>query len=300
MTEATTGIDTFEGGVAVVTGAASGIGRALADRFAAEGMKVAIADIEQDALDGARDELEASGAEVIAQVVDVSDRSAVGDFAATVLDRFGAPTVLCNNAGVAGAGGGAVWTTTENDWKWVLGVNLMGVVHGVQAFVPAMVEAARPAHVVNTSSIYGLASQGPAIYGVSKHAVTRFTEALAHDLHAAGVPIGASVLCPGLIATRIVTSVRNRPAHLRNENDPMARAGAGAGRGAAGGAEQFMKAAEQRFMENGMPPSEVASIVVDAIKNKRFYVLTHPDLMSIVEHRFAAVRDGNQPAGRQP
>lgn len=296
-------METFEGGTAVVTGAASGIGRALADRFAAEGMRVAIADVEQGALDTARDELEANGAEVLAAIVDVADRAAVDAFASSVIERFGPPTVLCNNAGVAGAGMGPVWTTTDNDWRWVLGVNLMGVVHGVQAFVPAMVEAAVPAHVVNTSSIYGLASQGPAIYGVSKHAVTRFTEALANDLHAAGSPVGASVLCPGLIATRIVTSMRNRPAALRNENDSLAAAASAAGRGGgvgARGAEEFMKAAEQRFMENGMPPAEVAEIVVDAIKNDRFYILTHPDLLSIVEPRFDAIRDGQNPPGRQP
>ena len=275
----------FGGKVAVVTGAASGIGRALADRFVDEGMRVVIADVEQGALDAAERELAERSGDVLAVRTDVSSRAAVDELAAATLERFGVPHVLCNNAGVAGGGGGPVWKTTEKDWEWVMGVNLMGVVHGIQAFVPHMVESGQAGHVVNTSSIYGLATQGPIIYGVTKHGVVRLSEGLHADLRAEGAPIGVSVLCPGLIATRIVSSVRNRPDHLRNEAD-----GAGPA-----GAAQFMELAEKRFMENGMPPADVADIVVDAIREERFYVLTHPDMKRLVEQRFDAILDGSAP-----
>jgi NAD(P)-dependent dehydrogenase (short-subunit alcohol dehydrogenase family) len=275
----------FGGKVAVVTGAASGIGRALADRFVDEGMRVVVADVEQEALDATERELTERTGDVLAVRTDVSSRNAVDELAAATLERFGVPHVLCNNAGVAGGGGGPVWKTTEKDWEWVMGVNLMGIVHGIQAFVPHMVESGQEGHVVNTSSIYGLATQGPIIYGVTKHGVVRLSEGLFSDLRAEGSPIGVSVLCPGLIATRIVSSVRNRPAHLRNEVDD--------GAGAAGA--QFLELAEKRFMENGMPPAEVAGIVVDAIREERFYVLTHPDMKRLVEQRFDAILDGSAP-----
>ena len=278
----------FKGGIAVVTGAASGIGRALAGRFAQEGMRLAIADVEQEALDKAVAELEADGAEVLGVRTDVSDRSSVDAFAAAVADRLGPATILCNNAGVSGGGGGLpVWETSDNDWAWTLGVNLMGVIHGIQAFVPAMVDSGRPGHVVNTSSILGLATGGGGVtYGVSKHAVTRLSEGLWYDLQTAGSRIGVSVLCPGLIATNIITSARNRPAHLQSD--------------AFAGADEVelqarMKAIDSFFKENGMRPEMVADIVLDAIRNDVFYVLTHPELLDRVEQRFRAILDGTNP-----
>jgi NAD(P)-dependent dehydrogenase (short-subunit alcohol dehydrogenase family) len=258
-------MEQLEGRVAVVTGAASGIGRALIDRFAQAGMKVVLADVEEEALAKAEAEVQSTGAETLAVVTDVSKRSSVDALADAVDERFGATHVLCNNAGVSG-GMGALWETTDKDWAWVLGVNLMGVVHGIQAFVPRMVERAEPGHVVNTASVLGLATGGGSIYGVSKHAVTRLTEGLWYDLKAAGAPIGVSVLCPGMIATNIIGSGRNRPAELQNEAVV-----------AGPEAEQRMKFVQDLFAREGMPPAEVADLVHAAILADRFYVLTHPE-----------------------
>jgi NAD(P)-dependent dehydrogenase (short-subunit alcohol dehydrogenase family) len=270
-----------EGKVAVVTGAASGIGRALVDRFAAAGMKVALADVEVEALEKAEAEVAAAnpGIETLAHVTDVSQRASVDGLAAAVTERFGTTAhILCNNAGVSG-GGGALWETTERDWAWVMGVNLMGVVHGIQAFVPGMVERGEPGHVVNTSSVLGLATGGGSIYGVTKHAVTRLTEGLWYDLRAANAPIGVSVLCPGLIATNIMSSGRNRPSELQNEGvTPTPEM------------QQRLQMMQKVFADNGMPPSEVAEIVFDAIRTDRFYVLTHPEQeKETVKARFEAI-----------
>jgi len=271
------------GRVAVVTGAASGIGRGLADRFAAEGMRIVIADVEADALASAEAELAADGADVLAVQTDVADRDAVIALADAASERFGSVHVLCNNAGVSG-GGGALWETTDRDWDWVLGVNLMGVVHGIQAFVPAMVAHGEPGHIVNTSSVLGLSSGGGSIYSVTKHAVTRLSEGLLHDLRAAGSPIGVSALCPGMIATQIVSAGRNRPEHLRNEAEPTEEA------------QRMWAAMQERFLADGMPPAEVADMVVDAIHTDRFYVLTHPDMIKpLVEARMAAILGDDDP-----
>jgi NAD(P)-dependent dehydrogenase (short-subunit alcohol dehydrogenase family) len=277
-------MDQFEGKVAVVTGAASGIGRALIDRFAAAGMKVVLADIEEEALAKAEAEVQSTGAETLAVVTDVADRSSVDALNAAAVDRFGAVHVLCNNAGVSG-GMGALWETTDKDWAWVMGVNLMGVVHGIQAFVPGMVERGEPGHVVNTSSVLGLATGGGSIYGVTKHAVTRLTEGLWYDLQAAGAPIGVSVLCPGMIATNIIGSHRNRPADLQNE---VAAVGPEV--------EQRMKFVQDLFANEGMPPAEVAEIVHQAIVADRFYVLTHPEAeKETVQARLEAILGEQSP-----
>jgi len=278
------------GRVAVVTGAASGIGKALAGRFAAQGMRTVLADVEKDALDEVASGLAATGADVLSRVTDVSSRSDVDALAAEVTERFGVPHVLCNNAGVSG-GGGSLWSTTERDWDWVLGVNLMGVVHGIQAFVPAMVASGQAGHVVNTSSVLGLSTGAGSIYGVTKHAVTRLTEGLWYDLQAAGAPIGVSVLCPGMVATRIVSAGRNRPEHLRNEvAEDLAAAAA-----------RRTEAAQARFLEEGMSPEEVADLVVDAVLQDRFYVLTHPDMIKpMVEARFRAILDDTSPPPARP
>jgi NAD(P)-dependent dehydrogenase (short-subunit alcohol dehydrogenase family) len=275
------------GKVAVVTGAASGIGRGMADRFAAEGMRVVLADVEADALATAEKELAATGAEVLAVPTDVADRDAVLSLADAATDRFGTVHVLCNNAGVSG-GGGALWETTDRDWDWVLGVNLMGVVHGIQAFVPAMVAHGEPGHIVNTSSVLGLSSGGGSIYSVTKHAVTRLSEGLLHDLRAAGSPIGVSALYPGMIATHIVSADRNRPAKLRNDAEPSEEA------------QRLWAAMQERFLADGMPPSEVAAMVVDAIHTDRFYVLTHPEMIKpLVEARMTAILGDADPPEAQ-
>ena len=261
----------LDGKVAVVTGAASGIGRAMVDRFAAEGMQVVLADVEADALQTAADEVASTGADVLAVRTDVSERASVDALAAATIKRFGVPHVVCNNAGVSGTFG-PIWEANDHDWQWVLGVNLMGVIHGMQAFVPAMVASGAEGHVVNTSSVLGLGTGGGSIYSVTKHAVTRLTEGLWHDLRAADSKVSASVLCPGLIATKIVTAARNRPAHLAGADAELPPDEAAAAR-------QRMEAAQAFFEQAGMPPSEVADMVVDAVRADRFYILTHPEMI---------------------
>lgn len=278
-------MEALTGRVAVVTGAASGIGRAMVDRFAADGMRVVLADVEEGPLHQAEQELAGSGAEVLAVRCDVADRAAVDALADAAWSRFGGVHLLCNNAGVSG-GTGPVWETTAKDWQWVVGVNLMGVVHGIQAFVPRMVEGGDEGHVVNTSSVLGLSSGGGSIYSVTKHAVTRLSEGLFHDLQGVGARIGVSVLCPGLIATRIVSSERNRPDELRDELDEPTAAEAA----------QRRELMQGFFLAEGMAPAEVAAIVVDAVRVQRFYVLTHPEMIKPhVEERLRAVLDETDP-----
>ena len=255
------------GRVAVVTGAASGIGRGLAERFAAEGMKVVLADVEERALSTAEAQLSATGAEVwrsspTCRPAPRSTPSPPG-LAEWVWRR---PRAVQQRRRVRRHGTSGRPPTA--DWQWVLGVNLMGVVHGIQAFVPGMVAHGEPGHVVNTSSVLGLSSGSGSIYSVSKHAVTRLSEGLYHDLRAAEAPVGVSVLCPGMIATRIVTADRNRPAHLRNPGVEVPPE-----------MVERRKVMQERFLETGMPPAEVAGMVVDAIRSDRFYVLTHPDMI---------------------
>ncbi len=273
----------------MITGAASGIGRGMAVSFAEQGMKLVLADIEREPLLRTERELEGSGVEVLAVETDVSSTASVEALARRTLDRFGKVHVLCNNAGVGG-GGGALWETTESDWTWVLGVNLLGVVHGIRIFVPIMLEQDEEGHVVNTSSVLGLTSGTGSIYGVSKHAVTRLTEGLYHDLLATGSKLRASLLCPGMIATQIISSERNRPAELRNEVDPevaVERA-------------RLREEVQKRFLEQGMTPSEVGAMVVAAVREERFYILTHPRVKERLEVRLRDILEDRCPSQLPP
>jgi NAD(P)-dependent dehydrogenase (short-subunit alcohol dehydrogenase family) len=276
-------MDQLAGKVAVVTGAASGIGNALARRFAEAGMRVAMADIEEGALDEAAADLSAGhGADdVLAVVTDVSDGSSVEALRDAVLERFGSFHVVCNNAGVGG-GGGPMWTLTEADWAWTLGVNLWGVIHGIRAFVPHLVEQGE-GHVVNTASVAGLLSvpmMGP--YAATKHAVVGLSETLALDLQLAGSAVGVSVLCPGWVNTRIIDSDRNRPEHLASDSPTLV---------AGDGARDFVR----QLLASGMDPAEVARQVHDAVVDNRFYVITHAELLSAVKTRHAAVESAQGP-----
>jgi NAD(P)-dependent dehydrogenase (short-subunit alcohol dehydrogenase family) len=278
----------FEGRVAVVTGAASGIGRAIVDRCAREGMRVVLADIEEPALRQAEEELAAGGADVLAVVTDVSHASHVEALARKTLDAYGAVHLLCNNAGVGA--GTTVWESTLNDWKWVLGTNLWGVIHGLRAFLPIMLDQDAEGHIVNTASLAGLVSyHGCAPYHVTKHAVTALSEELYYDLAQRGAKVHVSVLCPGWVRTRIIDSERNRPADLRN--DPAERA--------VTPEAEAMMASFRQACEAGMAPEEVADHVFGAVREGRFYVLTHPDFTPMIEARMAAVAQGHNPIDLQ-
>ena len=267
------------GKVAVVTGAASGIGRALAEAFAEAGSSVMVAD-----LDGAEAEavvagIRGRGGEAEAFVVDVSDPAAVDALAAATLARFGRVDVLCNNAGVSTFN--LMRDQTLDDWRWVFSVNLWGVVHGVHTFVPIMRDQGTPAHIVNTASIAGLLSGvafiGP--YAATKVAVVSISETLQQELQMDGVPIGVSVLCPSSVDTKVMESERNRPAALGAETrTDMAEAVRLMIRGSFTG-------------PTGQTPAAVAATVLDAIRAGRFWIITHADERPVVEARATAVLD---------
>lgn len=254
-------IDDLNGKVAVVTGAASGIGYALCERFAAEGMRIVMADIEPEALSAAAAELEA---EVLAIAGDVMNWEAMDDLAARSFERFGAVHVLCNNAGVQLDR--RTWEFTRAEWEWVLGVNLGGVVHALHSFLPRMIESGEPGHVVNTASVGGLlAFPRIAAYTGAKFAVVGLSEALANDLREEGLPIGVSVLCPG----PTMSALRENSAQLRPEAE---------------GRDPSSVAHLPR-----MPAAEVAGKVVDAIREDRFWILTHPEYDELIRQRTAGM-----------
>lgn len=254
-------MNTFQGKVAVVTGAASGIGRALAERCAKEGMKVVLADIEEQALLQTSRDLAAQGTETLAVQTDVSQAVEVERLAKTAFETYSAVHLLFNNAGV-GAGKSA-WESTLADWEWVLGVNLYGVIHGIRSFVPRMLESQAEGYIVNTASIGGLTSgPGLSVYMASKHAVVSLTETLSHELTLTGARIGVSVLCPGFVNTRIQDAERNRPAHLQNVPSEQKLSGEEQEGG------QILKLAIQK----GMSPSLQADVVFEAIREERFYI----------------------------
>jgi NAD(P)-dependent dehydrogenase (short-subunit alcohol dehydrogenase family) len=253
----------FKGKVAVITGAASGIGRALADRSVQAGMKAVLADVEVEALAETEAGLKASGATVLAVPTDVSQARDVAALAQKTLEVFGAVHLLCNNAGVGTEA--AIWESTLEEWDWVMGVNLWDVIHGVRAFVPLMLAQDTECHVVNTASMAGLIS-GPGLgaYKVTKHAVVSLSETLHHELAKRGAKVRVSVLCPGIVNTRIMESARNRPGHL----PPTAPLGPASG---------ARWEALRQLVPAGTPPVQVADAVFAALREDRFYILTHPE-----------------------
>jgi NAD(P)-dependent dehydrogenase (short-subunit alcohol dehydrogenase family) len=268
------------GKVAVVTGAASGIGRALALRFGAEEMAVAVADVEEGALRAVEDELRALGVTVLARVVDVARQDAVDRFADDVFAELGGAHVLCNNAGVFA--GGYVWDRPLEDYRWVLGVNLWGVLHGIRAFVPRMIEQGDAGHVVNTISAAGVFGSGfSATYNISKFAAFAATESLAADLAAVGAPIGVTAFCPGAVATGIGTSERNRPADLPTRETADA---------------DFVAAALRDTTARGMEPAAAAAMVVDAIRTGRFLLLTSDGYARALPRRAEELAAGALPS----
>lgn len=271
------------GKVAVVTGAASGIGFGLAERFTAEGMKVVMADIEEGALDDAAGRLAAAGADVLPVVADVSDPDSVAELAARAFERYETAHVLCNNAGVSGGGGRPVWELDERDWDWVLGVNLKGVIHGVRAFMPRMIEQGE-GHVVNTASMAGLLPGVLGSYSVSKHGVVALSEAIYFSLLMRGVEgVGVSVLCPGWVRTNIADAHRNRPDRFGPEPELPADAA-------------VLEGVVRGLIDAGLEPADVAGMVAEAVRENRFYVITHPDYMAGVEARVQAMIAGGPPS----
>jgi NAD(P)-dependent dehydrogenase (short-subunit alcohol dehydrogenase family) len=270
------------GRVAVVTGAASGIGLGLAERFAAEGMHVVMADVEEPVLSKAAAQLAEGGASVLPVVTDVADRAAVEALRDAAVSAFGAVHVVCNNAGVAGPHG-PLWECPPGEWDWVLGVNLGGVINGVRAFMPVLLEQ-DAGHMVNTSSIFGVFAGALGPYGVSKHAVTALTETLHFNLQSLGVShVGVSVLCPGAVRTNFGTSARNRP--------PTAGPAA-----VSGPAEQASAGQFDRLAATGAAPAGVAGIVVDGIRSSRFYILTSANRNAAVLRRGEEIVAGGPPA----
>ena len=264
--------------VAVITGAASGIGRGLAERFAAEGMKVVIADVEEDRLAELEENLSAKGATVLAVKTDVSNAEEVEDLAVQTLDAFGAVHILCNNAGVVCSR--PIWEHTLADWEWVLGVNLWGVIHGIRTFVPRMLAQGDACHIVNTASILGLVGgSGEGIYKVSKHGVVVLSETLADELAQKGANIQVHVLCPGWVRTGILDAARNRPDTLQNPGTKTPKP-----QQTIGGSQNA-----RAEMEDGLSPAEVADHVYKAIQNGTFYIHTHPEHKAWIRERMERI-----------
>jgi len=281
----------LQGRVAVITGAASGIGLALAQRFAKEGMRLVLADIETPALQRVHAQFESAGVAAHAVTVDVADEAQVQALADAAYRRFGAVHLLCNNAGVAAPALRApTWQTSHAEWQWILGVNLMGVANGVRAFVPRMLAGGDEGHIVNTASVAGLLS-GPGPYFASKHGVVCLSEALYKDLRAAGARLSASVLCPGLIRTAILDAERNRPADFGPRTDLQALPEA----------SRAAAAAFRQSLEAGYEPSQVADAVADAVQADRFYIVpAQPELVDLVRLRMQDILEGRNPSLPRP
>ncbi|MGE0820744.1 MAG: SDR family NAD(P)-dependent oxidoreductase [Candidatus Binatia bacterium] len=279
----------FQDRVAVVTGGASGIGRAMADRFATAGMKIVLADVEQGALQAAEAEMRTQGATVLGVQTDVSKAEAVENLAQKTLDAFGAVHIICNNAGVGG-GFGPTWTQPLKNWEWGFGVNLWGVIHGIRTFVPIMLKQGTEGHVVNTASMAGLIS-GPfmSVYDATKFAVVTISESLHLELAMQKAKVKVSVLCPGFVKTNIATSERNRPAHLQQEGEQQF-------------SEAEMSFASMMFagIAAGTPPAEIAEKVFAAVQNEKFYILPHPEFLAMVRHRMEAILEQRNPEAALP
>ena len=279
-------IDDFKGKTAVLTGAGSGFGLECARIGARLGMNLVLVDVQQDALDAAAAEMRAAGAQVLAQRVDVSDAAQMEQLGAAVLERFGAPHLVFNNAGVGA--GGLVWENSVKDWEWVLGVNLWGVVHGVRLFTPMMLAAAKadPAwrgHIINTASMAGLLNApNMGIYNVSKHAVVALSETLHQDLSLVTDQVTASVLCPFFVPTGISQSHRNRPGDLPADKPTKS--------------QLIGQAMSDKAVGSGkVTAAEVAQKVFDAAAQGQFYIYSHPKAIASVQTRMEDVMLGRNP-----
>jgi len=273
----------LKGKVAAVTGAASGLGRSMALAFAAEGMDLALADVDEVNLSSVQDEVLAKGVRAITLKVDVSNAQQLEVFRDQTLTRLGGVHVVCNNAGVSPLG--PVWENTPADWQWILGVNLWGVIHGVRAFTPHLIKQDE-GHIVNTASVAGLISPpGSGAYNVTKHGVVALSESLYHDLRERNSKVGVSVLCPAYVPTGIVDSERNRPKDLPTSTKSEATLA--------------REAMLRKAVASGkISADQVAQSVVAAIRDERFYILTHPRIKGAIQARMEDVL--NESAPRNP
>ena len=282
---------TFEGRTAVITGAASGFGLEASRIAARRGMNVVMADVQRDALDGAADEIRALAARgakaVLPYRLDVSKAAEVEALGAAAFERYGAPHFVFNNAGVGA--GGLIWEHTLKDWEWVVGVNLMGVAHGVRVFTPMMLEAAQrdpgyEGHLVNTASMAGLLSPpNMGVYNVTKHAVVALSETLYQDLALVSDQVTCSVLCPYFVPTGIHNSQRNRPAEMREAARPTR-------------SQLIAQAMAGKAVDSGkVSAAQVAQFVFDALAEKRFYIYSHPKALASVQTRLEDIVLGRNP-----
>jgi NAD(P)-dependent dehydrogenase (short-subunit alcohol dehydrogenase family) len=270
-------MNTLRGRTAAVTGAASGLGRAMALAFADEGMALALADVDEKGLVLTKEEVEKKGVKASSMRVDVSKAEEVDAFAASLKDVH----LVCNNAGVSPVG--PLWENTAADWQWALGVNLWGVIHGVRAFVPRLL-AQGEGHVVNTASVAGLISPpGMGVYNVTKHAVVALSESLHHDLRVQGSPVGVSVLCPAYVPTGISNSERNRPKELQNSSKKSSQQ------------EMLAQHLKKAVSSGKLTADDVARAVVAAIKENRFYILTHPRIKGAIQARMEDILQERAP-----
>ncbi|KAA0232945.1 MAG: 3-phenylpropionate-dihydrodiol/cinnamic acid-dihydrodiol dehydrogenase [Acidimicrobiales bacterium] len=273
--------------VVLVTGGASGIGRAMAEAFGARDARLVMADIEEDALRSTAEDMRANGSTVLEVLTDVSDAGSMDRLAATALDEFGRVDVICLNAGVGG--GGTMWDLSTGDWEWVIGVNLWGVIHGIRVFVPHLV-AQGSGHVVITASIAGLVSApGLGPYNATKHAAVSIAETLSGELVQANLDIGVSVLCPSFVKTRIWDSERNRPAHL-----------SGGGEGLTVEERAALADAAEAYFAEALDPAVVAEQVVEAVEQRRFAILPNPELNDLVRADVERLLSGEGPSGENP
>jgi NAD(P)-dependent dehydrogenase (short-subunit alcohol dehydrogenase family) len=268
----------FQGRVAVITGAASGFGRAFALALAAEGARLVLADVDEKGTAETAAMLPA-GTESLVARCDVRAAASLDELAARTYERFGAAHLVFNNAGVAVCG--PAWTATLEDWKWVLDINLMGVVHGVRSFVPRMIASGEAGHVINTASVAGLLSiPGSAVYCVSKHAVVTLSECLRHDLRVARAQVGVSVLCPAFVPTGIADSARNRPKELAATN-PLGKV--------------YEEGVKKAVAAGKLSAADIARITLDAVRNDRFYVLPHQKTKVAIETRLQDILEERDP-----
>lgn len=279
---------TFQGRSAVITGAASGFGLEVARIAAREGMQLVMADIQQDALDAACAEIRGLGAQVLPFRLDVSRAEQVEALGAATFERFGTPHFVFNNAGVGA--GGLIWEQSLKDWEWLIGVNLLGVAHGVRVFTPAMLAAAKAdpsyeGHIVNTSSMAGLVSApNMGVYNVTKHAVVSLSETLYHDLSLVTDQVSASVLCPFFVPTAINDSQRNRPDELRDAQGPTR-------------SQRVAQASSHKAVSSGkVSAADVAQAVFAALRARQFYIFSHPHALGGVKARLEDIALGRNPS----